>query len=160
MEYRGPGKTTLLSQWADYAAAVATAPNKAQITASTQNQLEKSFSSATAIAHRYPQYASAITAGAKTSFLHGADWAYAVGAIATAIGIVLVLFLFPTRTTSSGCSANTTKRTPGSSGQAQVLPVEAHILQRIPALGDPGLRGGGRLLQPDLLAGGLRGGEP
>jgi hypothetical protein len=33
---------------------------------------------------------SAITAGAKTSFLHGADWAYAVGVTATAIGIALM----------------------------------------------------------------------
>ena len=84
---------------AGYAAAVASAiagaPNKPQITASTQNQLEKSFSSATALTHQYPHYASAITAAAKTSFLHGADWAYAAGAIATAIGIVLVFFLFP-----------------------------------------------------------------
>ena len=77
------------------ASAIAAAPNKAQITASTQNQLEKSFSSATAVAHQYPQYASAITAGAKTSFLQGANWAYAAGVIATVAGIALVFFLFP-----------------------------------------------------------------
>jgi len=77
------------------ASAIAAAPNKAQITASTQNQLEKSFSSATAVAHQYPQYASAITAGAKTSFLQGANWAYAAGVIATVFGIALVFFLFP-----------------------------------------------------------------
>jgi DHA2 family multidrug resistance protein-like MFS transporter len=84
---------------AGYAAAVAkaiaAAPDKAQITSSVQNQLEKSFSSAAAVAKQYPQHASAITAGAKTSFLQGADWAYAVGIIATVIGIALVLFLFP-----------------------------------------------------------------
>jgi MFS family permease len=77
------------------ASAIAAAPNKAQITGSTQNQLEKSFSSATAVAHQYPQYANAIIAGAKTSFLHGADWAYAAGVIATVAGIALVFFLFP-----------------------------------------------------------------
>jgi hypothetical protein len=77
------------------ASAIAAAPNKAQITSSTQNQLEKSFSSATAVAHQYPQYASAITAGARTSFLQGANWAYAAGVIATVIGIALVFFLFP-----------------------------------------------------------------
>jgi len=77
------------------ASAIAAAPNKAQITASTQNQLEKSFSSATAVARQYPQYANAITSGAKTSFLHGADWAYAAGVIATVVGIALVFFLFP-----------------------------------------------------------------
>jgi hypothetical protein len=79
------------------ASAIAAAPNKAQITSSTQNQLEKSFSSATAIAHQYPQYASAITAGAKTSFLQGANWAYTAGVIATVIGIALVFFLFPNK---------------------------------------------------------------
>ena len=79
------------------ASAIAAAPNNAQISSSTQNQLEKSFSSATAIAHQYPQYASAITAGAKTSFLQGANWAYAAGVIATVIGIALVFFLFPNK---------------------------------------------------------------
>ena len=77
------------------ASAIAAAPNKAQISASIQNQLEKSFSSATAVAQQYPRYANAITSGAKTSFLHGADWAYAAGVIATVIGIALVFFLFP-----------------------------------------------------------------
>ena len=84
---------------AGYAAAVAkaiaAAPDKAQITSSVQNQLEKSFSSAAAVAQQHPQYASAITAGARSAFLQGANWAYAVGIVATAIGIALVLFLFP-----------------------------------------------------------------
>ena len=80
---------------ASVASAIAAAPNKAQITSSTQNQLEKSFSSATAVARQYPQYASTITAGARTSFLQGANWAYAAGVIATVIGIALVFFLFP-----------------------------------------------------------------
>jgi MFS family permease len=62
---------------------------------STQNQLEKSFSGATAVAHQYPQYASAITAGARTSFMHGANWAYAAGVITTVVGIALVFSLFP-----------------------------------------------------------------
>ena len=47
------------------------------------------------LTHQYPHYASAITAAAKTSFLHGAVWAYAAGVIATVIGIALVFFLFP-----------------------------------------------------------------
>jgi len=42
----------------------------------------KSFSSAEELAQRYPQYASAITAGARSSFLDGADWAYLAGMIA------------------------------------------------------------------------------
>ena len=76
-------------------AAIAADPNQAQITSSVQNQLEKSFSSAEAVAQQYPQYANAITSAAKTSFLHGADWAYAAGIIATAVGIALVFLLFP-----------------------------------------------------------------
>jgi hypothetical protein len=77
------------------ASAIAAAPDKSQITSSVQNQLEKSFSSATAVAHQYPQYAGAITAGARTSFLQGANWAYTAGVIATVAGIALVFFLFP-----------------------------------------------------------------
>ena len=102
---------------AGYAAAVAkaiaAAPDKAQITSSVQNQLEKSFSSAAAVAQQYPQYASAITAGAKSAFLQGANWAYAVGIVATLIGIALVLFLFPGKGKSRNCSPSTRRRTPG-----------------------------------------------
>jgi hypothetical protein len=84
---------------AGYAAAVATAiagsPDAASISSSTQAQLQMSFSSAEDIAAQYPQYADAITAGAKTSFLAGADWAYAAGIVLILIGAVLVFFLFP-----------------------------------------------------------------
>jgi MFS family permease len=77
------------------ASAIAAAPNKSHITNSVQTQLEKSFSSATAVADQYPQYTNAITSAAKSSFLKGADWAYAAGVIATAVGIVVVLLFFP-----------------------------------------------------------------
>ena len=84
---------------AGYAAAVATAiassPDAAQITSSTQAQLQMSFSGAEAVAAQYPQYADAITAGAKTSFLAGADWAYTAGIVMILIGAALVFFLFP-----------------------------------------------------------------
>ena len=43
------------------------------ITSSVQAELTKSFSSAQQVALQYPQYATAITEGAKTSFLAGAD---------------------------------------------------------------------------------------
>jgi hypothetical protein len=79
---------------AGYAAAMATAiagsPDAAQVTSSTQAALMKSFSSAEALTAQYPQYASAITASAQTSFLDGADWAYLVGA-------TLVFLMFPKR---------------------------------------------------------------
>ena len=72
-------------------------PNKAQITSNAEAVLTKSFSSAEAAAHQYPQYAKAITAGAKSSFLSGADGAYTAGIIAVALGAVIVFFLFPRR---------------------------------------------------------------
>jgi MFS transporter, DHA2 family, multidrug resistance protein len=84
---------------AGYAAAVATAiaadPNKEQITDSVQAQLQKSIAGAEEIAEQYPQYAGAITAGAKTSFLDGADWAYTAGIVAILLGATLVFVLFP-----------------------------------------------------------------
>jgi hypothetical protein len=86
---------------AGYAAAVASEvasdPNSAQITASVQSQLQLSFASAESIAAQYPQYATAITAGAKEAFLAGDQWAYLAGIVAVLIGAVIVFFRFPTR---------------------------------------------------------------
>jgi MFS transporter, DHA2 family, multidrug resistance protein len=79
------------------AAAIAGAPNKDLITNSVSNQLEKSFSSASAVAKQYPHYASQITAGAKSSFLSGADWAYTAGIVAVLIGAAIVFLLFPSK---------------------------------------------------------------
>ncbi len=79
------------------AATVAASPNRAQVTTTVQNELTKSFSSAEAVAQQYPRYAGQITAAAKTSFLQGANWAYAAGAIAIVIGAALVFFVFPDR---------------------------------------------------------------
>ncbi|HEX7610117.1 MAG TPA: hypothetical protein VF380_05545, partial [Solirubrobacteraceae bacterium] len=72
-------------------------PNAAAISTSVQNQLTKSFSSAEAVAHQYPHYASAITAAAQSSFISGADWAYVAGIIAVALGALVIFFLFPGR---------------------------------------------------------------
>ncbi|HJS26498.1 MAG TPA: MFS transporter [Actinomycetota bacterium] len=79
------------------ASAIAVAPPSAQeqITDGVQAQLTKSFAGAEAVAQQYPQYAKQITAGAKQSFLDGADWAYAAGIIAILLGATLVFFLFP-----------------------------------------------------------------
>ena len=56
-----------------------------------------SFASADQIAQHYPQYASQIAAGAKESFLDGADWAYLAGIVAIPLGAALVLFCLPRR---------------------------------------------------------------
>jgi MFS transporter, DHA2 family, multidrug resistance protein len=88
---------------AGYAAAVASAISAAppsaqkQITDGVQTQLSKSFAGAEAIAQQFPKYAKQITAGAKQSFLDGADWAYTAGIVAILLGAALVFFLFPRR---------------------------------------------------------------
>jgi DHA2 family multidrug resistance protein-like MFS transporter len=78
-----------------FSKAIASAPNQSQITNSVQTQLESSFASAESIASRYPQYATAITDAAKSSFVDGADWAYAAGIAAVVLGALIVFFLFP-----------------------------------------------------------------
>lgn len=78
-------------------AAIATAPNQEQITDGVASQLTKSFAGAEAIAAQYPQYATEITAAAKSSFLDGADWAYTAGIVAIVLGGALVFWLFPKR---------------------------------------------------------------
>jgi MFS transporter, DHA2 family, multidrug resistance protein len=60
-----------------------------------QAQLTKSFAGAEAVAQQHPQFAEQITAGAKQSFLDGADWAYTAGIVAILLGATLVFFLFP-----------------------------------------------------------------
>jgi DHA2 family multidrug resistance protein-like MFS transporter len=84
---------------AGYAAAaseaISAAPNRQAITDSVQSQLTKSFAGAEVIAEQHPQFASQITAAAKTSFLQGDQWAYTAGLVAVLLGAVLVFFLFP-----------------------------------------------------------------
>ena len=82
---------------AGYAAAAAAAigASSKHISDSVQGTLTKSFAGAEEIAAQYPQYATQITAAAKTSFLQGDQWAYLAGIIAILIGAVLVFFVFP-----------------------------------------------------------------
>src|SRR5207237_8261480 len=75
--------------------ASAAAPNMPQITSRAQPALQNSFGSAADIAKQYPEYASQITAAAKTSFLAGDQWAYLAGIIVILLGAVLVFFIFP-----------------------------------------------------------------
>jgi MFS transporter, DHA2 family, multidrug resistance protein len=75
--------------------AIASAPNKEQITNTVQAELEKSFSSAADTAGKYPKYESEIVAAAKASFLQGDEWAYVAGIVAILLGAALIYFLFP-----------------------------------------------------------------
>ena len=77
------------------AAAAALAGSNKHITDSVQSELTKSFAGAQAIAEQHPKYAAQITAGAKTAFLQGDQWAYTAGIVAILIGAAIVFFLFP-----------------------------------------------------------------
>jgi DHA2 family multidrug resistance protein-like MFS transporter len=80
-----------------FAAAIAASPESSQVSSDVESELTKSFASAVNTAQRYPQYAQQITAAAKSSFLDGADWAYATGLIAVVLGAALVFFMFPSK---------------------------------------------------------------
>jgi EmrB/QacA subfamily drug resistance transporter len=85
---------------AGYAAAAGSLVSSSgeDVTASTQAELTKSFSSAADTAQRYPtSVQDDILAGAKTAFLDGDQWAYTAGIVAVLAGAVLVFFLFPKR---------------------------------------------------------------
>jgi DHA2 family multidrug resistance protein-like MFS transporter len=67
------------------------------MTASVQSQLEMSYAGAETIAAKYPQYATQITAAAKSSFLAGDDYAYMAGIIAVVLGAGLIFVKYPRR---------------------------------------------------------------
>ena len=82
---------------ASFANQIAASPQGEQVSERVQNELTKSFSSASLTAEQYPQYANQIVAAARTSFLDGGDWTYVAGIIAIALGMAIVFFLFPKR---------------------------------------------------------------
>jgi EmrB/QacA subfamily drug resistance transporter len=77
------------------AATIAASPDSAQVTSSVTSQLEMSYASAETIAAQYPQYATQITAAAKTSFLAGDQYAYIAGIVAVVVGAVLIFWKYP-----------------------------------------------------------------
>jgi EmrB/QacA subfamily drug resistance transporter len=79
------------------ASAVADSPHGAKVSDQTEAALQKSFSSATQLAERYPEYKHQIIEAARTSFLKGDDWAYIAGIVAILIGAAVVATLFPRR---------------------------------------------------------------
>jgi hypothetical protein len=66
-----------------------------QISSGIEVTLQKSFSSAAALAQQNPQYSTQILAAAKSSFLAGDHWAYIAGIIAILIGAAIVFVKFP-----------------------------------------------------------------
>jgi hypothetical protein len=82
---------------AAFSSAISSSSDAADVTASVQSQLTKSFDSAEAIAQQYPQYSTQIVSAAKESFLAGDQWAYTAGLVAVVIGAALVFLFFPRR---------------------------------------------------------------
>lgn len=82
---------------AGYASAVAKSINaqSTPISAPITNELQRSYSSAAAIAAQYPSHASAIIDGARSAFLSGANLAYGAGALAVIGGGVIIFFCYP-----------------------------------------------------------------
>ena len=80
---------------ASFSKQIAASPQADKVSSSVTEQLEKSFSGAETIAQRYPQYKEQIISAAKTSFVEGQKWSYAVGMIAIALGGLVIWKFYP-----------------------------------------------------------------
>ena len=78
-----------------FARMVAGSSEASQVSEQTQAALLQSYSSAENLATQYPDYQEQIITAARESFLAGANWAYAAGAVAVLIGVALVIARFP-----------------------------------------------------------------
>jgi MFS transporter, DHA2 family, multidrug resistance protein len=76
-------------------AAIAASPDPSAVPPGAVSSMTMSYAGAQTVAAEYPQYATQITAAAKTSFLAGDQQAYIAGILAVLIGAVLVFLLFP-----------------------------------------------------------------
>ncbi len=78
-----------------FAAQISSSAAADQVSQATQSALTQSYSSAAALAERYPEYQAQIIGAAQQSFVDGANWAYAAGAIAVVLGAILVALAYP-----------------------------------------------------------------
>ncbi len=74
---------------------IADSPDAAQVSAQTEAALTKSFSGASVVAERYPQYSEQIIAAARDAFVHGDAKAFAVAIIAVLAGAAVVAIWYP-----------------------------------------------------------------
>ncbi len=74
---------------------IAASPQSSQVTDQVSAALTKSYSSAEAVASRYPEYANQIVGAARESFVSGQRWAFTAGLVGMALGTALVWFTFP-----------------------------------------------------------------
>ena len=78
-----------------FTAQITTSAAADQVSQATQSALTQSYSSAAGLAERYPEYQAQIIGAAQQSFVEGANWAYAAGAIAVVLGAILVALAYP-----------------------------------------------------------------
>jgi EmrB/QacA subfamily drug resistance transporter len=105
---------------AAFAAAIAASPEAGSVPSSVSSEVEMSYAGAQTVAKQYPQYATQITAAAKTSFLAGSSYAYLAGLIAVALGAALVFIMFPKKDQEQKMLAEFAEQdaTPESSSEA------------------------------------------
>ena len=101
------------------------------VTDATQAQLQLSFASAENLAQQNPQYASQITAAAKSSFLDGDNWAYIGAIVAVVAGMALVFFFYPKKEREEELRASYHAR--DEAAAAQSLPGPAGPGATVPA---------------------------
>ena len=91
------GTFLTLGYAAAFAKQVTASPEASQVSAATQSELASSYAGATKVSEQFPQYQSAIISAAQESFLQGAGWAFAAGALFIVIGALLVFFAYPSK---------------------------------------------------------------
>lgn len=76
-------------------ASIGSSSDASSVSESTESALLQSFTSAEQVAQQYPQYSTQIVDAATSSFLDGANWAYAAAVVAVILGGILVATRFP-----------------------------------------------------------------
>lgn len=89
------GTALIIGYASSLSAAIGASAQTTEITNETQSALLQSFTSATQVAERYPEYKQQIVDAAAKSFLDGSNWAFAAAVIAVGIGGLLVIMRFP-----------------------------------------------------------------
>lgn len=85
---------------------IAASPEAASVSDDVQQELLKSYSSASATAARYPSYSTEILEAAREAFVTGQRWAYLAGVIAIVVGMGIVFVGYPRRDDERGLLAS------------------------------------------------------
>ena len=78
-------------------AQLSASPQAQEVSTATRTALSRSYASAANVAEQYPQYRDQIVAAARTSFLDGANWAYALACVLVVVAGVIVALALPGR---------------------------------------------------------------